>query len=117
MVFFNQETSFELDKAFYAGVAFFAFLTMGYLVTKFIGILASALRYQQLIPSVDWVVAGILNVVIVYVFIFLVFKILTLVPIEGIQNLFKSGSLPRFIIEKSPFLSEYFQKIWISQII
>ena len=117
MVFFSQQESFDLDKSFYASLAFIAFLILGYLVAKFIGILASGLRYQQLIPSVDGIVAGFLNMMIAYVWIFMFFKLLTLIPLDGIQNLFKAGSLPRWIVEKSPFLADYFQKIWIDQMI
>lgn len=117
MVFFDQQESFDLDKSFYAGLAFLIFLLLGYLIVKFVGILASSLRYQQLIPSVDGIVAGILNMVTAYVWIFLLFKLLTLIPIASIQNLFEVGSLPRWIVEKSPFLADYFQRIWIEQLI
>lgn len=117
MVFFNQEKSFDLDKSFYAGLSFIGILMFVYLITKFIGILASALRYQQLIPSVDGLIAGMMNLMIAYVWIFLLFKLLTLIPIDSIQNLFKTGSIPRFIVEKSPFLADYFEKIWITQLI
>ncbi|MHC5268187.1 CvpA family protein [Enterococcus sp. LJL98] len=113
MVFFTQEQSFDLDKPYYAAVAFIGFLILGYLVTKLVGIFASGLRYVHLIPSVDWLVAGVLNLMIAYVWIFLFFQLLTLIPIEGIQGLFKAGSLPRWIVEKSPILSNYFHQMWI----
>lgn len=117
MVFFTQEQSFDLDKAYYGAVAFIGFLLIGYLLTKLVGIFASGLRYVKLIPQVDWVVAGLLNVVITYVWIFLLFKLLTLIPIDGIQGLFKAGSFPYWVVEKSPVLSNYFNQMWIIDLI
>lgn len=117
MVFFNQEQSFDLDKAYYAAVAFMAFLFLGYLLTKLVGLFASGLRYTRLIPEVDWLVAGLLNLLIAYVWIFLIFKLLTLIPIDGIQDLFKAGSFPRWMVEKSPILANYFNQLWIIDLI
>lgn len=117
MAFFSQEQSFDLDKAYYAAVAFISFLLMGYLITKFVGVFASGLRYTRLIPEVDWIVAGLLNMVIAYVWIFLILKLLTLIPIDSIQALFKAGSFPRWMIEKSPILANYFNQMWIIDLI
>ena len=92
-------------------------MLIGYLVTKLVGIFTSGLRYVHFIPQLDWVVGGLLNMIIAYVWIFLLFKLLTLIPIDSIQELFKTGSFPRWIVEKSPILSNYFNQMWIIDLI
>lgn len=117
MVFYSQELSFDLDQAYYAGVAFITLMVLGWLVTKLIGVILRDLRFRNSLFEYDWVVAGVLNVIIVYTFIFLVLFLLTTIPFDAIQQLFeKSGSM-RFIIEKSPFLSKPFYQLWITDII
>lgn len=117
MALFTQEQSFDLDKAYYAAVAFIGFLFIGHLLTKFLGIFASGLRYTRFIPQVDGLIAGFLNVIIAYIWIFLIFKLLTLIPLDAIQGLFKAGSVPRWIVEKSPLLANYFNQMWIIDLI
>jgi sensor histidine kinase YesM len=117
MVFYSQELSFDLDQAYYAGVAFITLMVLGWLVTKLIGVILRDLRFRNSLFEYDWVVAGVLNVIIVYTFIFLVLFLLTTIPFDAIQQLFEKRGSMRFIIEKSPFLSKPFYQLWITDII
>lgn len=117
MVFFSQKEAFDLDKPYYAAVAFLFFLLVGLLLTKLVGLLASPLRFVSIIPQFDWIVAGFLNVLIVYIWFFLCLKLLTLIPIDFIQDLFVSHQWLRNIVEKTPFFSNYIQQLWITNII
>lgn len=117
MVFFSQKEAFDLDKPYYAAVAFLFFLLVGFLLTKLAGLLASPLRFVSIIPQFDWIVAGFLNVLIVYIWFFLCLKLLTLIPIDFIQELFVTHQWLRNIVEKTPFFSNYIQQLWITNII
>lgn len=117
MVFFSQKEAFDLDKPYYAAVAFLFFLLVGFLLTRLAGLLASPLRFVSIIPQFDWIVAGFLNVLIVYIWFFLCLKLLTLIPIDFIQDLFVSHQWLRNIVEKTPFFSNYIQQLWITNII
>lgn len=117
MVFFSQKEAFDLDKPYYAAVAFLFFLLVGLLLTKLVGLLASPLRFVSIIPQFDWIVAGFLNVLIVYIWFFLCLKLLTLIPIDFIQDLFVIHQWLRNIVEKTPFFSNYIQQLWITNII
>lgn len=117
MVFFSQKEAFDLDKPYYAAVAFLFFLLVGLLLTKLVGLLASPLRFVSIIPQFDWIVAGFLNALIVYIWFFLCLKLLTLIPIDFIQELFVTHQWLRNIVEKTPFFSNYIQQLWITNII
>lgn len=117
MVFFSQKEAFDLDKPYYAAVAFLFFLLVGFLLTKLAGLLASPLRFVSIIPQFDWIVAGFLNALIVYIWFFLCLKLLTLIPIDFIQELFVTHQWLRNIVEKTPFFSNYIQQLWITNII
>lgn len=105
LVFFKGETLFKLDEAFYAGIAFLMILFVGWLVTRFIGILCHKLTFFPLIKELNLLGGGILGFAVVYVGIFFLLIVLTMVPLDPIQNLFRESGFARFIVEKTPYFS------------
>ncbi|AYW46963.1 colicin V production protein CvpA [Tetragenococcus osmophilus] len=116
MVYYSQELSFDLDKAYYAAVAFVGWLIFGWLLTKFIMIFVRSLRFKRLLED-DWLVAGILNTVLMYITILIALKVLTMIPVEGIQNIFTRSFTADFIVDKTPLLSNMFDRLWITNIL
>jgi len=116
MVYYSQELSFDLDKAYYAAVAFVGWLLIGWLVTKFVMLFLRNLRFTRVLED-DWLVAGILNTVLMYITILLFLKVLTMLPVDGIQNMFNRSFTADFIVDKTPFLSNMLDKLWITNII
>jgi uncharacterized membrane protein required for colicin V production len=116
MTMYTQEYSFDLGKAYYAGIAFIALVFVGWLLTKFIGILSSGLRFIEVFPK-DWILSGTLNVIIAYTIIMMIFVLLTTIPIDFIQQQFEEGKIGRTIVEKTPVLSNLFEKLWFTDII
>ncbi len=117
MVFFDHATSFELDKAFYGAVAFLGILFIGWLITRFVGMLCQGLTYLPLIHTVNVVGGGLLSFVVVLVGIFLVLRLASLVPVDLIQNQFKASSLARNIVEKTPIFSKQIYELWVTQML
>lgn len=116
MHYYDQATSFDLDKAYYAAVAFVGLFFIGWLIVKFVGIFAVNLRFVKLFPY-DWLLAGVLNIGLVYLALLLFFYILTMIPLDVIQSLFDRSSMVRFMIEKTPYFSNELHKLWISAVI
>lgn len=117
MLYYSVEQAFNLDKAFYAGVAFVMILIAGWLVTHLIAIFFKDLLFKVLIPKYDGIVAGILQLVVCYIFIFLILKLVSFVPMALIQNQLEGSWYARFMIEHSLFLSSHFNNLWVTQII
>lgn len=117
MLYYSVEQGFNLDKAFYAGVAFVLILLVGCLATHLIAIFFKDLLFKVLIPQYDGIVAGVLQLIICYVAIFLILKLVSFVPMALIQNQLEGSWYARFMIEHSLFLSSQFDKLWVTQII
>lgn len=117
MIFFDQAFSFQLDEAFYAGVAFILILIVGWLVTRFIGIFAHGLTYIPVLRQVDWLAGGVLSASIAYVMIFLILSLLVLLPVDSIQAQFSGNSSSRMIVEKTPLLTNKIYDLWINKVI
>lgn len=117
MVYYSVEQAFNLDKAFYAGVAFVMILVVGWLATHIIAIFFKDLLFKVIIPQYDGIFAGILQLIICYVVIFLLLKLVSFVPMAVVQNQLSNSWPARFVIEHSLFLSSQFNNLWVTKII
>lgn len=117
LVFFDMVTALELDRAFYAAVAFVLILFIGWIVTRFIGIFARRLMFIPILKQFYWLAGGVVSVVIMYIGIFIFLSLLSMIPLDAIQNLFSPGSFPKFMVEKTPIFSKEMYELWINKII
>ena len=67
LVFFNQEISLDLDKAFYSAVAFLLLLFAGWLVVRFLAIFLHGLTFIPVLKQVNGLLGGVLSVLVLYV--------------------------------------------------
>lgn len=65
LVFFNQEISLDLDKAFYSAVAFLLLLFAGWLVVRFLAIFLHGLTFIPVLKQVNGLLGGVLSVLCV----------------------------------------------------
>lgn len=116
-VLFNQSVVFELDQAFYAASAFLIILFGGWLVTKFIGMLCHKLTFIPLVKQVNSLGGGLLNLVVVYVGIFLFLTIFAMIPLDFVQNLYRNSGFARMIVNDTPFFSKAIYDWWVTSVI
>lgn len=117
LVFFKQEISFELDKAFYAGVAFLLILILCWLAIRFLCIFAHSLMYMSLLKQANGLAGGIMSAIVMYIGITLVLNLFCMVPLTFVQNQFESSGLARFMVQHTPVFSNQIHSLWIEQII
>lgn len=116
LVFFKGEVIFKLDEAFYAGLAFLLILIIGWLVTRFVGLLLHNLTFFPIVKQLNGLGGGVLGFVMVYLALFFILMILSLLPVDFIQNLFKSSNLANFMVSKTPYFSGHVLDLWLSAI-
>lgn len=117
LAFFSQPQSFNLDHTFYAAFAYIAIVFGGWLLTKFLAIFFVGLRFTKLFGKFDWLFGGVMNSVLVYVIVFFILFLASLFPIDAVQALFTNDSISYHIVKDSPVLSNYFYRIWVTNII
>ena len=117
MVFYSQTQSLDLDKAYYAAVAFLVVMFIGWLITSLIAVFLNNLRFKRLLENYDWVLGGLLNVLTAYVVIFFVLFVLAMIPLATIQNIFRDHFFARMIVEHSVILSWLFKNLWVTSIL
>ncbi|GEN31473.1 putative membrane protein required for colicin V production [Cerasibacillus quisquiliarum] len=78
-------------------------------------ILASMLDFVASLPilhAVNKVSGGILGFIEVYLLVFIVLFILSLTPIDPVQDMINQSSLAQTMIKSTPFLSEKLKDLW-----
>ena len=116
MVFYTLAESLDLDKSYYAAVAFIFIFFIGWLVTRFIGIFLYNLRFKRMTKNFDWLISGVLNALTVYLVIFLVMSVLSMLPLATIQNVFRNSFAARTVVEHTPFFSWFFEGLWFTNL-
>lgn len=116
-VLFNPAWSFDMDRAFYAGFAFVLILLVGWLLTRFLGMLSYGLTFIPILKSGNDGLGAILGGVVSLVGLVIVLTLLAMIPIGFIQNMFEKSSLAKVVIAKTPVISSMLHDLWINKII
>lgn len=117
MLFFDQETAIHLDKSFYAGVGFICILFIGWVIVRFLGIFFYQYTFVPIKQVINFWVGGFLGWFMMYIGIFFVLYLFSLIPISSIQDYFSQSALLRSIVKYTPYFSKLTYKLWITQII
>jgi len=112
-VFYDQALAFNLDGAFYNGVAFIIILFIGWLITRFIGGLLNVVTVIPVIKQLNTLGGALLNFIVSYVAVFLILFLLTMLPVDAVQEAFKDSWLARTILEDTPVISTQLYNWWI----
>lgn len=113
LTFYDEAASFLIDAAFYRVVTFILIGIIGWLLTNFLSILFSRVMYFDFLNQMDAIGGGVINLLITYVILFLFLFVLSLVPIEFIQQQFVDNPIAYSIVSNTPFLSNFAAETWL----
>ncbi|KRN23051.1 CvpA family protein [Lacticaseibacillus camelliae] len=111
-VFFSNRVGLTLDDAFYRGIAFLLVLAVGWLLTRFGALWVHDLKYRKA-DRASFITGGLLNLVMGYVFLFLVLYVVALIPLAGLQNMLANSFLARTIVRYSLGLTNWVTALWL----
>lgn len=114
--FYSGALSLQLDEAFYHGISFLLILFLGWLATRFIGGLSRGVKYLPVVKQANSLGGAVIGGILSYVEIFLLLFVLTMLPLDFIQEQFSNSGLARMIVSSTPILSEQIYSWWVSTI-
>lgn len=115
--FFTDVNIFDLDKVYYAGVAFTAIYLLVYCLFRLVGILVHLLPLHRFDNVKINSISGVLAVLVALVFFGLVLTLLATVPMSMVQNLLSSSWLARLIINYFQPLASVLRALWVTAIL
>lgn len=117
LALFDNRFLFDMDKAFYAALGFVLILLLGWLVTRFVGMLSYGLTFVPIVKQGNSIIGGILNLVVTLVGCVAVLTLLAMIPMDAIQQMIKKDFLAHELITKTPIISDFFYNWWITKTI
>lgn len=114
MAIYGEYASFYLDQAFYRVLTFLLIALIGWVITNFLSIFFQRLAYYPFYQYVNGIGGGVINLIVTYVLIFICLFILSLVPIEGIQQIFVDNPPLYAMVTRTPFLSSFAVEMWLT---
>lgn len=114
LVFFEGELLFDLDRYFYAGVSFILCLAVGWVIVRFLGIFLYELNFVPVKKEVNLIGGGVLSFFVTVVALCIILTLLAMVPVDFVQNLFRSSGLARGIVNNTPYFSKKIIELWMS---
>ncbi|MBL3715568.1 CvpA family protein [Lactococcus garvieae] len=116
LLFFDNSILFQVDEAFYAGLAFIVIFVLSYVVIRLIGLFVHITRLQPLGKN-GKIIAGVLAVGATYFGIQMALTLLALVPMMNVQNQLNASVLARLMVSYTPISSGMLKNIFIENII
>lgn len=113
LAFYTESESFLLDRAFYNAITFLLIGLVGWLVTNFLAMFFTRVTYYEVLKHVNYVGGGLINALVTYVIIFIFLYILSLIPIEFIQQQFVDNPIAFWIVDRTPFLADFAKDMWM----
>lgn len=104
--FYNIDLLFEMDQAFYHMVSIALIFFAGWLVTRFIGRLVRFLSSVKIPGKLSSIGGAVLSFICHYLGVFFILFLLSLVPMDFIQESFSNSFLAETIVTNTPYLSD-----------
>ena len=115
--FFPSRQLFQLDKVFYAGLAYLVIYTIVYSVARFIGIFIHLVPNKKANERWYNVASGVLALCVTLFGIQMFLTVLATIPLPVVQNHLNTSSIARFIISHTPITSGVLKQLWVTKII
>lgn len=111
---YNLIQNVEFDKTFYNALAYVMILVLGGLVTKVVASLCSQITKKvPLVNTVNGIGGAVLGLFVTWLKVFFVLSLLSIVPIQMIQDIFSPDALATFIVKQTPIASDVVVSAWL----
>ncbi|MCS4488256.1 CvpA family protein [Streptococcus sciuri] len=107
--FFQSVNLFDLDRVYYAGVAFVGVYVLVYGIGRLLGIFAHLLSFERFDSRFFAIIGGMLSVGVSGLSLGLLLSVLATVPIVGLQHFLSTSILARFFI----YIVSFITNSWI----
>lgn len=115
--FFDSQYLFDLDKVFYAGLAFFTIYILAYTLVRFLGLFLHFFKLEKLDKDARIKHgAGALSVIVTWIGLAMFLTILATIPVPIVQDNLNKSFLAKFLID-SPILAQFLENLWLTKIL
>lgn len=111
--FYGADLAYDLDKSFYNLLAFIIIFVGFWALSKFIIYILEPSYKTIMNQKTDLAVSGLISMLQAYFILFILLFLMSTMAIGGIQSMFENNLFARWIVEHTPFFSNFFYNHWI----
>ena len=115
--FFPSDQLFQLDKVFYAGLAYLLVFGICYSIGRFIGLFLHLIPTKKLGGTWLCIGAGVLSLLVTLFVLQMTLTILATVPMAAVQNSLEKSIVAKHIIQSIPFTTNFIKQLWVTNLI
>lgn len=112
LTFFPEVSIFEMDRVFYAGLAYLSLALIVYAILRLLSLLLHFFPLDRLDKHHLNLLSGGLSLLVTMVFWSLFFNLLATIPFDQVQNQLEASILVKMVI-KFPLLSQLVNQLWV----
>ncbi|MBP3949712.1 CvpA family protein [Bacillus suaedae] len=105
-------SSFDAEHVYYSGIAFALLFFSTKIILHLIGSMLDFLAHLPILRSVNQFLGGVFCFVEAYLILFIILLVAALVPVELVQAEIQRSIAAQFILNHTPFLSEWLKDLW-----
>lgn len=114
--YFEENYLFDLDKVFYAGLAFLLIYILVYGLCRFLGIFVHLFEGFNPDTQLTNLISGLLAVLVTFFSLQIVMVLLATIPLAAVQDKLHSSLLANIMIQYTPFTSSFLKNLWLANI-
>ena len=115
--FFPSDQLFQLDKVFYAGLAYLLVFGICYSIGRFSGLFLHLILTKKLGGTWFRIGAGVLSLLVTLFVLQMALTILATVPMVAVQNSLEKSVVAKHIIQSIPFTTNFIKQLWVTNLI
>jgi uncharacterized membrane protein required for colicin V production len=105
--------SISLEEAYYNAIAFAILFFATKIILQILGSMLDFLAHLPILHSVNRWLGGLLGFVEIYLIVFILLYVATLVPIEAFQAYYENSWIAQGMVENTPVFSETVKEMWM----
>ncbi|MBS4749925.1 MULTISPECIES: CvpA family protein [unclassified Granulicatella] len=113
---YNLLKNVQFDKTFYNALAYVVILFIGWVITRIVAATLNKLSRIIVIKQLNTLGGAILGFVCNWIGLYFLFTLLSVVPIQSIQDVFSGTSFATFIVQHTPIISDIIMKTWLAYV-
>ena len=107
--------AFNAEDVYYSAIAFALLFFATRIILHIVGTMLDFVAHLPILRTVNNLLGGILCVVETYLILFVILFVAAVLQIQTIQDLMQGSLVAQFMMNHTPFLSDWIKDLWISQ--
>ncbi|MEK4565850.1 CvpA family protein [Alkalihalobacillus sp. FSL R5-0424] len=107
--------AFNTEDVYYRAIAFAILFFATRIILHIVGTMLDFVAHLPILRTINKLLGGILCIVETYLIVFVLLYVAAVLQIDVVQGFMQDSIVAQFMLNHTPFLSDWIKDLWISQ--